>query len=108
MTRKDEILLERDKWEKYFSVIKDIQESEYLRKFGDEFVSETGFTSMAEILIRLSFIGSTFYEVPLMLRYDLKGSPSKMKVFKTVMRYFRLISKLKAVENHIKSSQKSY
>lgn len=67
--------------------------------FGDSFVSETGFTAMAEILLRLHFVGARFYEVPLLLRYDLKGSPSKMKVFKTVVRYFHLIMKLKKVQN---------
>ncbi|MCD6218744.1 glycosyltransferase family 2 protein [bacterium] len=66
-------------------------------KFGDDFVSEAGFTAMAEILIRLHFTGAKFYEVPLLLRYDLKSSPSKMHIFRTVMRYFRLISKLKRV-----------
>jgi dolichol-phosphate mannosyltransferase len=71
--------------------------------FGDDFISETGFTSMAEILIKLHFIGASIYEVPLMLRYDLKGSPSKMKVLKTILRYFSLIRKLqkskKAITN---------
>jgi dolichol-phosphate mannosyltransferase len=73
--------------------------------FGGSFVSETGFTAMAEILLRLHFIGATFYEVPLLLRYDLKGSPSKMKVFRTVLRYFQLIMKLKKVQREYKSKK---
>lgn len=72
--------------------------------FGDNFISEVGFTSMAEILIKLHFAGATCYEVPLMLRYDLKGSPSKMKVLKTILRYFTLIRKLKNVKNIIQTS----
>lgn len=73
--------------------------------FGDDLVSETGFTSMAEILIRLHFAGATFYEVPLMLRYDLKSSPSKMKVLSTIMRYFSLIRKLKKVKRELDRSK---
>ena len=69
--------------------------------FRMDFISETGFTSMAEILIRLHIIGLKFYEVPLVLRYDLKGGQSKMKVLQTIMRYFKLIVKLKRVENSL-------
>ena len=69
--------------------------------FGDDFISETGFTSMAEILIRLHFAKATFYEVPLILRYDLKGGPSKMKVIKTIAGYFSLIAKLKAAKKDL-------
>jgi dolichol-phosphate mannosyltransferase len=71
-------------------------------QFGDDLVSETGFSAMAEILLRLSFVGATFYEVPLLLRYDLKGSPSKMKVFRTIIRYLKLISKLQKAKRSIK------
>jgi len=71
------------------------------RIFGDDFISEIGFTAMAEILIKLYFIGAKFYEVPLELRYDLKGSPSKMKIIKTVMRYFTLIKKLRTIKKTV-------
>jgi len=69
--------------------------------YGDDFISEVGFTVMAEILIRLHFAGAAFYEVPMILRYDLKSGPSKMKVMKTVVRYFSLISKLKSVKKKL-------
>jgi dolichol-phosphate mannosyltransferase len=60
--------------------------------YGDKFVQETGFVCMAEILIKLGALGARVSEEPLVLRYDLKGSPSKMKVMRTISRYFRLIA----------------
>jgi len=48
---------------------------------------------MAEILIKLRAVGIRVAEVPLVLRYDLKTGPSKMKVLRTVLRYFVLISR---------------
>lgn len=53
-------------------------------KYGDDFVGETGFSCMADILLKLRKMGCLFGEAPLRLRYDLKGGESKMKVFKTI------------------------
>ncbi len=61
--------------------------------YGDRLVEERGFTCMAEILIKLRAVGIRVVEVPLVLRYDLKSGPSKMKVLRTVLRYFVLISR---------------
>ena len=52
---------------------------------------------MVEILVKLARIGAKIDEVPLILRYDLKTGQSKMKVMKTVMRYFGLIWRYKAL-----------
>lgn len=60
--------------------------------YGDQLVEERGFTCMAEILIKLRVIGIRVVEVPLVLRYDLKSGKSKMKVLRTILRYFVLIS----------------
>lgn len=59
--------------------------------YGNQLVTERGFTCMAEILIKMRAAGARVREVPLVLRYDLKGGPSKMKVMRTIMRYFVLI-----------------
>jgi dolichol-phosphate mannosyltransferase len=59
--------------------------------YGDRLVEERGFTCMAEILIKLRAIGARVAEVPLVLRYDLKSGMSKMKVVRTILRYFVLI-----------------
>jgi dolichol-phosphate mannosyltransferase len=60
--------------------------------YGDRLVEERGFTCMAEILIKMGAVRAKVAEVPLVLRYDLKTGRSKMKVFRTIMRYFVLIS----------------
>jgi dolichol-phosphate mannosyltransferase len=56
-------------------------------------VSETGFACMLDILLRLRAQGSRAAEVPLVLRYDLKPSESKMDVPRTVLRYLVLIGR---------------
>lgn len=63
--------------------------------YGENLVSESGFTCMAEILIKLSHIDTTITEEGLILRYDLKRGKSKIKILRTILGYFRLILKLK-------------
>ncbi len=60
-------------------------------KYGSALVEEHGFTCMAEILIKLRTLKVKVVEVPLVLRYDLKSGPSKMKVVRTILRYVVLI-----------------
>ena len=52
--------------------------------YGDDFVSETGFSCMADVLLKLRKQGALFGEAPLRLRYDRKGGVSKMRVFHTI------------------------
>lgn len=59
--------------------------------YGRNFIDEKGFTCMAEILIKLYFLGCEISEVPLVLRYDLKKGRSKMKKIHTIIRYFILV-----------------
>ena len=47
---------------------------------------------MAEILIKLARLDAKVSEIPLVLRYDLKEGASKMKVGRTIRRYFVLIA----------------
>lgn len=54
--------------------------------YGDQFISETGFTCMVEILYKLYVVGTTFNEIPFELRYDLKKGASKMKVVKNAIK----------------------
>jgi len=63
--------------------------------YADTLVSESGFTCMAEILIKLSHIGAKITEEGMILRYDLKRGKSKIKILRTILEYFRLILKLK-------------
>jgi dolichol-phosphate mannosyltransferase len=56
----------------------------------DRLVEESGFTCMAEVLLKLGRGGARVLEWPLVLRYDLKEGASKMKIMRTILRYFAL------------------
>ena len=49
--------------------------------YGDDLIKENGFTCMAELLIKVHPLAKGASEVPMVLRYDLKGGASKMKIF---------------------------
>jgi dolichol-phosphate mannosyltransferase len=57
--------------------------------YGNNFIQlkGLGFTGTLEKLIKLNLIGAKFSEVPFILRYDLKDSPSKMVTSVTTMGY---------------------
>jgi len=59
--------------------------------YGDRFITERGFVSSAEILVKMSRLPARVAEVPLVLRYDKKGGASKMNISKTMARYVSLI-----------------
>jgi dolichol-phosphate mannosyltransferase len=59
---------------------------------GDRLITERGFVSSAEMLVKMAYLPSRVAEVPLVLRYDRKGGASKMNIGKTIARYVRLIS----------------
>lgn len=62
---------------------------EYYGKNG--FVTEQGFACMVEILLQLNRMGGVrFAEVPFILRYDLKPTPTKMNVLRTIQDTLRL------------------
>jgi dolichol-phosphate mannosyltransferase len=63
--------------------------------YGDHFVTERGFSCMAEILVKMSRLKVRMSEVPLILRYDQKESVSKMRVGGTVLNTLRLIVRLR-------------
>ena len=62
------------------------------RRYGDDFVNQEGFQCMVDILIKLSRMDLVLREVPLILRYDLKGGASKMKVAHTIARTLALMA----------------
>lgn len=61
--------------------------------YGDDFVGETGFSCMADVLLKLRRQGVLFGEAPLRLRYDQKGGESKMRVFKTIWLTLKLLGR---------------
>lgn len=58
-------------------------------------VEESGFVCMLEVLLKLRALGATAGEIPYTLRYDLKQGGSKMRIFRTIRRYFGVISRFR-------------
>ncbi len=60
-----------------------------LRRFGGRLIElrEWGFICTAEVLWKLSRCGARCAEIPFVLRYDLKASPSKMRALRTIAGY---------------------
>jgi len=56
-------------------------------------VEESGFSCMMELLLKLRSVGADVREVPLVLRYDLKPTESKMDIGHTVGRYLVVIGR---------------
>lgn len=63
--------------------------------WGENLIEEAGFTCMAEVLLKLGRGGAKVTEAPLILRYDLKEGASKMKMMRTISRYFELIRRIR-------------
>lgn len=59
--------------------------------YGDSLVDQDGFQCMVDILLKLRRLPLVFGEVPLVLRYDLKRGPSKMRLWKTSVQTLRLL-----------------
>jgi dolichol-phosphate mannosyltransferase len=59
--------------------------------YGDEFVDESGFSCMVDILLKLRRIDAIISEVPLVLRYDMKYGVSKMMVLRTMIDSIQLL-----------------
>lgn len=66
---------------------------EALAEHGDDFVTETGFSCMVDVLLKLRGRGLVMTEAPMILRYDLKGGASKMRVAKTAVQTLSLIGR---------------
>jgi len=64
--------------------------------WGERLIEESGFTCMAEVLLKLGRGGARVAEAPLVLRYDLKEGASKMKVLRTIGRYFALSRRIRS------------
>ena len=60
-------------------------------RYGEQFVAESGFSCMVDILLKLRKMGAIMSEVPLILRYDQKFGSSKMMVMRTIGDTIRLI-----------------
>ncbi|HWL24588.1 MAG TPA: glycosyltransferase family 2 protein [Ureibacillus sp.] len=63
--------------------------------YNNELITSNGFECNVEILARFSKIGVKAGEYPLILEYHLKETPSKMRVARTIVGYFKLLTKVK-------------
>lgn len=61
--------------------------------YGDQFVSERGFSCMVDVLLKMRRFNFLMGEVPMLLRYDQKDGPSKMKVAATAVQTLKLLIK---------------
>lgn len=61
--------------------------------YGEEFVSEKGFSCMADVLLKMRKFKFVFGEVPFLLRYDQKLGLSKMNVGRTISLTLKLLLK---------------
>lgn len=60
-------------------------------RWGDRFISETGFAAMADILLKLRLLDNILVtELPFILRYDRKPGVSKMRVGSNIIANLRL------------------
>ena len=64
-----------------------------MEHYGERFVSEQGFSCMVDVLLKLRRFRPVMGEAPLVLRYDLKGGASKMRVLKTVGQTLTLLAR---------------
>ena len=60
-------------------------------QYGESLVDQDGFQCMVDILLKLRKLPLIFGEVPLILRYDLKRGPSKMRLMKTSVNTLKLL-----------------
>ncbi|MEM6331481.1 MAG: glycosyltransferase [Planctomycetota bacterium] len=62
-----------------------------IARHGDGFISEQGFSCMVDVLLKLRGRGLVMAEAPMILRYDLKGGDSKMRVLRTIRQTLSLM-----------------
>lgn len=63
-----------------------------IARFGDrEFIRQSGFACMVELLLKMTAAGCRVTEHPIVLRYGDKRSASKMRVLRTVRGYVEVV-----------------
>jgi dolichol-phosphate mannosyltransferase len=64
-----------------------------LDTYGDDLVTETGFSCMADLLLKLRRLPLSMSEVPLELHYENRGGGSKMRVLRTIRQTLFLMAR---------------
>lgn len=70
--------------------------------YGDSFLASDGFQCMVDVLLHLRALGARFTEVPVILRYDRKRGPSKMRVLQTIRKTLLLIARRKMTDLRVR------
>ena len=60
-------------------------------RYGDDLITDPGFACMVELLLKLSTLKPRVEEIPLLLRYDLKPTDSKMNVISNITGLLKLL-----------------
>lgn len=68
--------------------------------YQDNFIKQTGFACMIEILLRVQKFDPIIDEVPLILRYDYKESSSKMKITRTIKQTLSMLFRYTFYKNY--------
>jgi len=70
------------------------------RHFGKELISETGFSSAAELLIKMDRIGAKITSVPVKIDWTKRQGKSKMKIFEYIKRQVIFVFKYKLLSSY--------
>ncbi len=70
------------------------------KKYGKKLVNESGFACMMELIYKIHSEGFKIGEIPFVLKYQLKGGQSKMKVFNTIFRSLAAVKNLLLYVSH--------
>jgi dolichol-phosphate mannosyltransferase len=62
-----------------------------LGHYGERLIEESGFACMVELLLKLRYCNPEIVETPLVLRYDRKVTPSKLRLRRTLVQYLVLL-----------------
>jgi len=62
-----------------------------VERYGEGLIRQQGFSCMVDLLLRIGRMPVVITEVPMILRYDLKPSASKMNVAATILETLRLL-----------------
>lgn len=66
--------------------------------FRNNIIESRGFEASFELLLKITRLGGSVVEVPILLDYGRKGGNSKMRLFPTVFRYLALIFRCKRLD----------
>jgi Glycosyltransferases involved in cell wall biogenesis len=75
------------------------------KEYGDKIITETGFSSMSELLLNLSVFNPIAQELPMILRYDFKQGVSKMNLKNNILKTLNVIYRYRAGNRKINSNR---